>query len=63
MFGAVSEDFLGGATKAEDARLPGVGIFPKLCPRKGAVKKGKMDRAKSEISSKRIEALSEAGNA
>ena len=31
IFGAVSEDFLGGAGKAEDAKLPGAGIIPKLC--------------------------------
>jgi hypothetical protein len=29
--GAVSEDLLGGAGKAEDAKLPGAGIIPKLC--------------------------------
>jgi hypothetical protein len=32
IFEAVSEDFLGGAGKAEDAKLPGAGIIPKLCP-------------------------------
>src|ERR1700686_3272996 len=32
IFGAVSEDLLGGAVKAEDAKLPGAGIIPKLCP-------------------------------
>jgi hypothetical protein len=31
IFGAVSEDLLGGAGKAEDAKLPGAGIIPKLC--------------------------------
>ena len=29
---AVSEDLLGGTGKAEDAKLPGAGIIPKLCP-------------------------------
>src|ERR1700687_4323559 len=33
--GAVSEDLLGGTGKAEDAKLPGAGIIPKLCPMKG----------------------------
>jgi hypothetical protein len=32
IFGAVSEDLLGGAGKAENAKLPGAGIIPKLCP-------------------------------
>ena len=32
IFGAVSEDFLGGAGKAEDVKLQGAGIIPKLCP-------------------------------
>src|SRR5260370_27717720 len=32
IFGAVSEDLLGGTGKAEDAKLPGAGIIPKLCP-------------------------------
>src|SRR6267378_246404 len=32
IFGAVSEDLLGGAGKAEDAKLPGAGIIPKPCP-------------------------------
>jgi hypothetical protein len=32
IFDGVSEDFLGGAGKAEDAKLPGAGIIPKLCP-------------------------------
>jgi hypothetical protein len=32
IFGGVSEDLLGGAGKAEDAKLPGAGIIPKLCP-------------------------------
>jgi len=27
---------MGGAGKAEDAKLPGAGIIPKPCPRKGA---------------------------
>jgi hypothetical protein len=31
-FGAFSEDLLGGTGKAEDAKLPGAGIIPKLCP-------------------------------
>jgi hypothetical protein len=31
IFDAVSEDFLGGTGKAEDAKLPGAGIIPKLC--------------------------------
>src|ERR1700687_2791051 len=30
--GAVSEDLLGGTGKAEDAKLPGAGTIPKLCP-------------------------------
>src|SRR5713226_453141 len=32
IFAAVSEDLLGGTGKAEDAKLPGAGIIPKLCP-------------------------------
>src|SRR6267378_538636 len=32
IFGAVSEDLLGGAGKAEDVKLQGAGIIPKLCP-------------------------------
>lgn len=32
MFDGVSEDFLGGTGKAEDAKLQGAGIIPKLCP-------------------------------
>jgi hypothetical protein len=32
IFGAVSEDLLGGAAKAEDAKLQGAGIIPKPCP-------------------------------
>jgi hypothetical protein len=32
IFGAVSEDLLGGAGKAEDAKLPGAGIIPKQSP-------------------------------
>ena len=32
IFGAVSEDLLGGTGKAEDAKLPGAGIIPKQCP-------------------------------
>ena len=32
IFGAVSEDLLGGTGKAEDAKLQGAGIIPKLCP-------------------------------
>ena len=32
IFGAVSKDLLGGTGKAEDAKLPGAGIIPKLCP-------------------------------
>jgi hypothetical protein len=32
MFDGVSEDLLGGTEKAEDAKLPGAGIIPKLCP-------------------------------
>ena len=35
IFGAVSEDLLGGTGKAEDAKLPGAGIIPKPCPIKG----------------------------
>jgi hypothetical protein len=31
IFAAVSEDLLGGTEKAEDAKLPGAGIIPKLC--------------------------------
>jgi hypothetical protein len=30
--GPVSEDLLGGTGKAEDAKPPGAGIIPKLCP-------------------------------
>jgi hypothetical protein len=32
IFGAVSEDLLGGTGKAEAAKLLGAGIIPKLCP-------------------------------
>ena len=32
IFGSVSEDLLGGTGKAEDAKLQGAGIIPKLCP-------------------------------
>jgi hypothetical protein len=39
IFGGVSEDLLGGTGKAEDAKLPGAGIIPKLCP---------MERAETE---------------
>jgi len=38
IFGAVSEDLLGGTGNAEDAKLQGAGIIPKLCPRKCAEK-------------------------
>src|SRR5713226_8151026 len=39
IFSAVSEDLLGGAGKAEAAKLPGAGIIPKRCP---------MERARTE---------------
>jgi hypothetical protein len=39
IFGAVSEDLLGGAGKAEDAKLPGAGIIPKPCSRKCVTEK------------------------
>ncbi len=32
IFGAVSQDLLGGTGKTEDAKLPGAGIIPKQCP-------------------------------
>jgi len=32
IFDDVSEDLLGGTGKAEDAKLQGAGIIPKLCP-------------------------------
>jgi hypothetical protein len=32
IFGGLSEDLLGGTGKAEDAKLQGAGIIPKLCP-------------------------------
>jgi hypothetical protein len=32
IFDGVSKDLLGGTGKAEDAKLPGAGIIPKLCP-------------------------------
>jgi hypothetical protein len=35
IFDGVSEGLLGGAGKAEDAKLPGAGIIPELCPMKG----------------------------
>jgi hypothetical protein len=35
IFGAVSEDLLGGTEKAEGAKLPGAGIIPKQCPMEG----------------------------
>jgi hypothetical protein len=31
IYGAVSEDLLGGTRKAEDAKLSGAGIIPKQC--------------------------------
>jgi hypothetical protein len=34
IFGAVSEELLGGTGKAEAAKLQGAGIIPKLCPMK-----------------------------
>jgi hypothetical protein len=40
IFDEVSEDFLGGNGKADGAKLPGVGILPKPCPRKRGRKKG-----------------------
>ena len=33
IFGAVSEDFLGGDGKAEGAKVPGAGIWPEAVPR------------------------------
>src|ERR1700687_2084677 len=39
IYGAVSEDLLGGTGKEEAAKLPGAGIIPKLCP---------MERAETE---------------
>jgi hypothetical protein len=36
IFGAVSEDLLGGTGKAEDVKLPDAGIIPKLCPMESA---------------------------
>jgi hypothetical protein len=41
MFDEGSEDFLGGDGKADGAKVPGVGILPKPCPRKSAAEKGK----------------------
>lgn len=41
IFDEASEDFLGGNGKADGAKLPGVGILPKPCPRKSAAEKGK----------------------
>ena len=32
IFAAVLQDLLGGTGKAEDAKLQGAGIIPKLCP-------------------------------
>jgi hypothetical protein len=46
IFGDVSEDFLGGTGKAEDAKLPGAGIIPKLCPME-RVEMERMDLTKS----------------
>src|SRR5260370_26901195 len=43
IFGAVSEDLLGGTAKAEDAKLPGAGIILKQCPME-RVGRRKMDR-------------------
>jgi hypothetical protein len=40
IFETVSEDLLGGAGKAEDAKLPGAGIIPKLCPMERAGMEG-----------------------
>ena len=45
IFGAVSEDLLGGTGKAEDAKLQGAGIIPKLCP---------MERVEMEMWNKRV---------
>jgi hypothetical protein len=42
IFGAVSGDLLGGAGKAEDAKLPGAGIIPKQCTME-RVETGRMD--------------------
>jgi hypothetical protein len=39
IFDGISEDLLGGTGKAEDAKPPGAGIIPKLCP---------MERANTE---------------
>ena len=46
IFGAVSEDFLRGTGKPEDAKLPGAGIIPKLCPMERAGTE-RMNRNKS----------------
>jgi hypothetical protein len=43
IFGAVSEDLLGGTGKAEDVKLQGAGIIPKQCPME-RVGTRKMDR-------------------
>jgi hypothetical protein len=40
IFGAVSEDLLGGTGKAEDAKLQSAGIIPKQCPGKWLAEKG-----------------------
>src|ERR1700685_3550230 len=43
----------GGTGKAEDAKLPGAGIIPKPCPRKGVAKRnmGRITRQMSRLSS------------
>ena len=40
ILGGNRKDLQGGTGKAEDAKLPGAGIIPKLCPRKGAAEMG-----------------------
>src|SRR6266850_797498 len=42
IFGAVSEDLLGGAGKAEDMKLQGAGISPKQCPGKCGAEKDQL---------------------
>src|SRR5216683_5517274 len=54
IFGAVSEDLLGGTGKAEDAKVQGAGIIPKLCPME-RVETETMDRNKSHQSERESE--------
>jgi hypothetical protein len=51
ILGGTQKDLEGGTGKAEDAKLPGAGIIPKLCPRKERRKWSYIIKIKSEKSS------------